>query len=119
MGAGGRVARAADARAGKVEKGAPGRGVAPAAVGGLCDGAEVGFETLAALFCKVWGGDCGFEPGLAREWVGGRGANEGGEGLVEGCKVGVALLDDEGFEGQAECDVVEGEGFRFAGREDG
>lgn len=35
----------------------------------------------------------------------------GGEGGVQGGEVGVALLDDEGPEWQAEGDVVECEGF--------
>lgn len=38
---------------------------------------------------------------------------------MQGEEVGVAFLDDEGAEGEADCDVVEGEGFGVGGRGDG
>lgn len=63
------------------------------------------------MFCELGGGDGGAEPGLCGErfWRGG--TDEGGEGGVEGGEVGVAFLDDEGAEGEAEGDIVEGVGF--------
>lgn len=101
---------------GQAEEDAPGGRVAPSTVGGLGYGAQVGLEATAAFFGEGWGGDGGFEPVFAWEGRRGRGAGDGGEGLVEGGKVRVALLYNVGSKRHAEGDVELGKGFRVGWR---
>ena len=102
---------------GEVEEVPPGGGVAPAAIRGVVDGREVGFQTGAAGGAEGRVGDGGGEVGLW--WEGGRWGSGGGgggeEGLVEGEEVGVAFGEGEGAEGEAEGDVVEGVGVGEGG----
>ncbi|TPX13829.1 uncharacterized protein E0L32_005773 [Thyridium curvatum] len=112
--AGGRVA--ARRGGGQVEEGAPGGRVAPPAVGRLGHGAQVPLQVAAALLRQLRRRDGRLEPRLLGQRLRRRAADQRRQLRVEGVKVRVALLYDEGAQRQPQGDVVERVGLGLGGR---
>lgn len=83
----------------------------PSSIGIFCDAAEIGFETATTVFCQFGRVDRTFEPCFPWERSGRWTGNLGAEGRMEGNKIGIAFLDDEGSKRKTERNVVESIGL--------